>query len=89
MVSPSGVNSRPVPFASSETTQMTGMAHIFIKFVEGAVVYAGRQSYCSESSKSRSGLTRTSENSAKTKPKSYTGTGQPTGTVQAGGALAG
>lgn len=52
LVSPSGVNTRPVPFASSETTQMTGMAHIFIKFVEGAVVYAGRQSYCSESSNS-------------------------------------
>lgn len=75
------VRARSAPFASLAMIQMTAVACVFRKFVEGAVVYAGRQSCCSESSKSRSGLTWTSEKSAKTKPKSCIGRGQSMATV--------
>lgn len=88
MVWSSRVNTRPVPFASWEMTQ-TRMDCIFTKFVEAAAAYAGRQSCWAERSKSRGGLTRTSEKSAKTRTESCTGRGQPTATVWAGGAWTG
>lgn len=83
-------NVRLVLSASSAMTQTAGVALVFIKFLERAVVHAGRQNLCSESSEYRSGLTEwTSEYSAKTKPKSCAGTGQLTEAVRAGGAAAG
>lgn len=87
-VTPSGVPARPAPFASLAMIQMTRLACIFIKSVEGAAVYAGRQSCHSGSSQTGSGLTWTSENLSKTKPKSCIGRGQPMATELVGSAPA-